>query len=191
MNKDTEGLKNDTNEEVVDSEITTEAEAVAEPETAPAAQDELAVTRQQLEDQKNDYLRLAAEFDNFRKRTRRDLADIIKSANESLILQLLDVLDNFERAIKSREENVDFEAYSKGVALVYDKLIGILTNAGLKRFDSLGEQFDPRLHEALMQVEAVDKEPETVAVELLPGYTLNEKVVRHAKVGVVKGKDEK
>jgi molecular chaperone GrpE len=191
MSKDTEGLKNNSDEEVTESASTAEAATVVEAVTAATEADELALVRQQLEDQKNDYLRLAAEFDNFRKRTRRDLADIIRSANESLVLQLLDVLDNFERAIKSREENVDSEAYSKGVTLVYDKLMGILTNAGLKRFESVGQPFDPRFHEALMQVEAPDKEPETVALEMQPGYMLNDKVIRHAKVGVVKGQDEK
>ncbi len=183
-----EDLKNSTEEAAVEVEAT--AEANAETATPIVEQDEAALLKQQLEEQKNNYLRLAAEFDNFRKRTRRDTADIIRSANESLIIQLLDVLDNFDRAMKSREENVDFETYSKGVALVYDKLNAILGNAGLKRFESVGEPFDPRLHEALLQVEADDKEPDTVANELSPGYTLNDKVIRHAKVGVTKKKEE-
>lgn len=183
---ESEGLKNNSNEEIEEVEAATEAESKA----TTAEPDELTLLSQQLEEQKNDYLRLAAEFDNFRKRTRRDVSDIIKSANESLIIQLLDVLDNFERALKSHDENVDMEAYSRGIALVYDKLLSILSNAGLKRFDAVGEPFDPRFHEALLQVEAEDKEPDTVANELLPGYTLNDKVIRHAKVGVTKKKDE-
>lgn len=185
---DKEGLKNNSEDEAVEIEVGADAEA--ETTTTVSGQDEVTSLKQQLEEQKNDYLRLAAEFDNFRKRTRRDTADIIRSANESLIIQLLDVLDNFDRAMKSREENVDFETYSKGVALVYDKLNSILGNAGLKRFDSLGEPFDPRLHEALLQVEADDKEPDMIANELSPGYTLNDKVIRHAKVGVTKKKEE-
>lgn len=185
---DKEGLKNNSEDEAVEIEVGAVTEA--ETTTTVSGQDEVTSLKQQLEEQKNDYLRLAAEFDNFRKRTRRDTADIIRSANESLIIQLLDVLDNFDRAMKSREENVDFETYSKGIALVYDKLNSILSNAGLKRFESLGEPFDPRLHEALLQVEADDKEPDTVANELSPGYTLNDKVIRHAKVGVTKKKEE-
>lgn len=185
---DKEGLKNNSEEKDFEVEVVTDAEADA---TTPVSElDEATQLKQLVEEQKNDYLRLAAEFDNFRKRTRRDTADIIRSANESLIIQLLDVLDNFDRAMKSRDEKVDFETYSKGVALVYDKLNSILSNAGLKRFNSLGEPFDPRLHEALLQVEADDKEPDTVANELSPGYTLNDKVIRHAKVGVTKKKDE-
>lgn len=185
---DKEGLKNNSEEKDFEVEVVADAEADA---TTPVSElDEATQLKQLLEEQKNDYLRLAAEFDNFRKRTRRDTADIIRSANESLIIQLLDVLDNFDRAMKSRDEKVDFETYSKGVALVYDKLNSILSNAGLKRFNSLGEPFDPRLHEALLQVEADDKEPDTVANELSPGYTLNDKVIRHAKVGVTKTKDE-
>lgn len=187
MNQETEGSKRTSIDDTTDDSATIEKTAIA----SDSAVDEVTMLKQQLEEQKNDYLRLAAEFDNFRKRTRRDVADIIKSANESLISQLLDVLDNFERAVKSQGEKVDFEAYSKGVALVYDKLNVILTGAGLKKFDSVGEAFDPRLHEALMQVEADDQDPDTIALELLPGYTLNDKVIRHAKVGVVKGKEEK
>ena len=187
MKQETEGTESTPIDDTTDQSATSEETATP---VEPAA-DEVTMLKQQLEEQKNDYLRLAAEFDNFRKRTRRDIADIVKSANESLISQLLDVLDNFERAMKSQGEKVDLEAYSKGVALVYDKLNGILTNAGLKKFESIGEAFDPRLHEALMQVEADDKEPDTIALEMLPGYTLNDKVIRHAKVGVVKGKEEK
>ena len=187
MSRESEGTKSTPIDD------TAEEAKAADETTTPieAAVDEVTMLKQQLEEQKNDYLRLAAEFDNFRKRTRRDIAEIIKSANESLISQLLDVLDNFERALKSQGDKVDIEAYNKGVALVYDKLNGILSNAGLKRFDSVGETFDPRLHEALMQVDAEDKEPDTIALELLPGYTLNDKVIRHAQVGVVKFREEK
>jgi molecular chaperone GrpE len=154
------------------------------------SQDEqIAVLTGQLDKARDEYLRLAAEFDNYKKRTTRDYVSLVKTANEGLIVELLELLDNFERAFKSREENSDAEAYHKGVSLLYDKLLGVLSREGLKRFDSVGQVFDPRLHEAVMQVEDDEAEPDTVATELQAGYTLNDKVIRHARVGVVKGKE--
>ncbi len=164
--------------EASESDATATAEAAAPP-------DELSQLKKQLEDQKNDYLRLAAEFDNYRKRTNREFSTLVKSANENLIGELIEVLDNFERAFKSREEKPDFEAYHKGMSLVFDRLNAILGRNGLKKFASLGEKFDPSLHDAMMQVEDGNMEPDTVALEIEPGYMLNDKVIRHARVGVV------
>ena len=101
------------------------------------------------------------------------------------------MLDNFERALKSRDEGVEPDSYSKGMSLVYERLVSILSNAGLKRFDSVGEPFDPRLHEALMQTETDEQAPDTVVSEFLPGYMLNDKVIRHAKVSVAKAREGK
>ena len=150
---------------------------------------QIAALIEQLDMARDEYLRLAAEFDNYKKRTMRDYVNLVKSANEGLIVELLEVLDNFERAFKSREENPDAEAYHKGVSLLYNRLLDVLSREGLKRFDSVGHIFDPRLHEAVMQVEDDGAEPDTIATELQAGYTLNDKVIRHARVGVVKGKE--
>jgi len=150
---------------------------------------QIAALIEQLDKARDEYLRLAAEFDNYKKRTMRDYVNLVKSANEGLIVELLEVLDNFERAFKSREENPDAEAYHKGVSLLYNRLLDVLSREGLKRFDSVGHIFDPRLHEAVMQVEDDGAEPDTIATELQAGYTLNDKVIRHARVGVVKGKE--
>jgi molecular chaperone GrpE len=150
---------------------------------------QIAALTGQLDKARDEYLRLAAEFDNYKKRTTRDYVNLVRTANEGLIVELLELLDNFERAFKSREENPDAEAYHKGVSLLYDKLIDVLSREGLRRFDSVGQIFDPRLHEAVMQVEDDGAEPDTVAKELQAGYTLNDKVIRHARVGVVKGKE--
>jgi molecular chaperone GrpE len=150
---------------------------------------QIAALTGQLDKARDEYLRLAAEFDNYKKRTTRDYVNLVKTANEGLIVELLEVLDNFERAFKSREENPDAEVYHKGVILLYDKLLDVLSREGLRRFDSVGQKFDPRLHEAVMQVDDDSAEPDTVATELQAGYTLNDKVIRHARVGVVKGKE--
>jgi len=106
---------------------------------------QIAALIEQLDKARDEYLRLAAEFDNYKKRTMRDYVNLVKSANEGLIVELLEVLDNFERAFKSREENPDAEAYHKGVSLLYNRLLDVLSREGLKRFDSVGHIFDPRL----------------------------------------------
>lgn len=164
---------------------------VSEETLSTSGQEAASLTAGQLEKAKDDYLRLAAEFDNYKKRTARDFANLVRTANEGLIVELLDVLDNFERAFKSREENPDLDAYHKGIKLLYDRLSETLAREGLKRFDSVGLKFDPRLHEAVMQVDGADSEPDTIALEIQPGYTLNDKVIRHARVGVVKAKDDR
>jgi molecular chaperone GrpE len=194
----TENEPNQVDSQTPKSEITeSPAEDQQEPEnnviaeTASASDQEAALlTTGQLEKAKDDYLRLAAEFDNYKKRTARDFANLVRTANEGLIVELLDVLDNFERAFKSRDENPDLDAYHKGIKLLYDRLSETLAREGLKRFDSVGLKFDPRLHEAVMQVDGGDSEPDTIALEIQPGYTLNDKVIRHARVGVVKARDD-
>ena len=158
-------------------------------EAVLSQEQQIAALTGQLDKARDEYLRLAAEFDNYKKRTTRDYVNLVKTANEGLIVELLELLDNFERAFKSREENHDAEAYHKGVSMLYDKLLDVLSREGLKRFDSVGQIFDPRLHEAVMQVDDDGAEPDTIATELQAGYTLNDKVIRHARVGVVKGKE--
>ncbi len=168
-------------------ETPAEEEAV---ETAPPTdEDRIATLERQLSEQQDRFTRLAAEFDNYKKRTSREFTNLIKSANEELIGELLEVLDNFDRAFESREKGADIEAYDKGMKLVYNRLLETLNRAGLKKFESVGEKFDPNLHDALMQVEDEEKEADTIAQEFQPGYYLNDKVLRHAKVGVVKGKE--
>jgi molecular chaperone GrpE len=165
--------------------------ADAEPaeEAAPSTDELAADLPRQVEKSRDDYLRLAAEFDNYRRRTAREFAAVVRNATEDLIVELLDVLDNFERAFKSREENPDLEAYDKGIKLLYGKLVEILSREGLQRLESVGQTFDPRFHEAVAQVESEEQEPDTVAIEVQAGYSLNDKVIRHAKVGVVKSNE--
>jgi molecular chaperone GrpE len=158
-------------------------------EAVLTAEQQIAALTEELERARDEYLRLAAEFDNYKKRTTRDYVNLVKTANEGLIVELLELLDNFERAFKSREENPDAEAYHKGISLLYNRLLEVLSREGLMRFDSVGQVFDPRLHEAVMQVEDDEAKADTIATELQAGYTLNDKVIRHARVGVVKGKE--
>ena len=146
------------------------------------------------EEDKERYIRMAAEFDNFRKRTARQYAEIIKNANEELILELLGVLDDFQRALESMSVDDDKqmgegENFLAGMKLIYEKLLATLTGRGVKPMDVLGKPFDPVYHEAVMQSPS-DEEEGTIISVVSPGYTINNKVIRHARVVVASSKDK-
>jgi molecular chaperone GrpE len=137
-------------------------------------------------DELNDrYLRLYSEFDNYRKRTNKEKLELIKSASEDLIVDLLPVLDDFERALKAFEDhNADPELIA-GVELIYNKLFNILKQKGLKPMDSMGKEFDTDYHEALTNVPAPSEDLKGKVVDVIQkGYLLNDKVIRFAKVVV-------
>ena len=139
------------------------------------------------------YLRLAAEFDNYKKRTARQFTEIVKNANEELIQELLGVLDDFERAIQNGDEankegkEIDKDTFLKGMRLIYDKLFSILKGRGVERFEVIDQPFDPQYHDAVMQLPS-EKDEGTIVGVISPGYTLNDKVIRHAKVIVASSK---
>jgi molecular chaperone GrpE len=138
-------------------------------------------------------LRLAAEFDNYKKRTARQFAEIVKNANEELIQELLGVIDDFDRAlqnvVESDKEGKDFEkdTFLKGMRLIYDKLLSVLRGRGVERFEAIDQPFDPQYHDAVMQLPS-EKDEGTIVGVISPGYTLNDKVIRHAKVIVASSK---
>jgi molecular chaperone GrpE len=141
----------------------------------------------ELEELRDLYIRKLAEFDNYRKRTQREFVELVRNANADLILQILPVVDDFERSLKALEgQNENFSAFAEGVRMIYQKLMGVLEKQGVKKIESVGKPFDPEKHEALLQVEAEGVEPNTVVEEHQPGYFLNDKVLRHAKVIVSK-----
>ena len=140
----------------------------------------------ELEELRDLYVRKLAEFDNYRKRTQREFVELVKNANADLILQLLPVVDDLERSLKAAEEGTTLEAFVEGVRMIYQKFQDVLAKQGLQRIESVGQPFDPHKHEALMQIEKEGVEPGTVVEEHQPGYILNERVLRHAKVIVSK-----
>jgi molecular chaperone GrpE len=141
---------------------------------------------EKLKEQEDRYLRLVAEFDNFKKRNARQYEIITQSAKESLITQFLEVIDNLERAIGSTE-NSDLESFKKGTNLIYQQLSELLKKEGIEAIETVGKEFDPNLHEAMLQVES-EKHPEGAIVdEMVKGYKLNDKVIRFSKVTVSKG----
>ncbi len=133
------------------------------------------------------FLRTYADFDNYRKRMQRDMADFRKYANEQLALELLSVVDHLGLALKhSGEAGEASQALRQGVELVYKQLRDVLEKFGVKQFSAEGEQFDPAKHEALMQVATDDVPDNTVVQVMQDGYMYHDKILRHAKVSVSK-----
>ncbi|MCI0595081.1 MAG: nucleotide exchange factor GrpE [candidate division Zixibacteria bacterium] len=160
-----------------------EAEAFVAAAEAKAA--ELAAQTKELEDR---YLRLAAEFDNFRKRTARDFQSVVKSANERLLLELLDLRDNFERALSNSAGNV--ESFRQGVELIAGQLDAILKKEGVEELEVDGRPFDPSTSEAIAHLKSERPEGEVLQV-LAKGYSLGGRVIRPARVTVSKGEKMK
>jgi len=129
------------------------------------------------------YLRLYAEFDNFRRRTAKEREDARKSEGKDVIVALLPVLDDFDRAIRSIENSTDITAVKEGVALIQNKLKNVLAQKGLKEMQSIGTAFDPEIHEAITNIPAPSDDMKGKVVdEMEKGYYLNDKVARFAKV---------
>jgi len=135
-------------------------------------------------------LRLAAEFDNYKKRTAKEYQQVIKTANENLILQLVNVLDNLERALHSSEKAENFDALHQGVELIYQHLMEILTREGLAAIEAMGKPFDPHRHEAVMQVQDGEHPADMVVGEMQKGYLLGDKLIRPSRVFVSRGPEE-
>lgn len=159
----------------------------AHEETAGDGKDELEQLKAQLAEQQEKYLRLYAEFDNFKRRTAKERADLMKTAGQEVITDLLPVLDDFERAERSVVEDMDIEVFAKGYALIKEKFFKTLQGKGLKAMESIGQPFDADLHEAITEIPAPeDKLKGKVVDEIEKGYWLNDKIIRYAKVVVGK-----
>jgi molecular chaperone GrpE len=137
---------------------------------------------------KDQCLRTAADFDNFRKRARRDIEDAGRRGREELLRELLPVFDNLERAVSHAESATDVKALADGIQMVMRLFADTLHRLGVERLDALGEPFDPALHEAIQQLETDEYPPGAVAAEVLAGYRIGERLVRPATVVVAKPK---
>ena len=141
--------------------------------------------QQELAEIRDKYLRLIAEFDNYKKRTAKEKLDLIKTASEDLMQHLLPVLDDFDRAKKSAEDEKSAETFTEGVALVYNKLYATLQQKGLKPMEQGDIAFDPELHEAISKLPAPNKAQKGKVLDFIEkGYYLNDKIIRYAKVVV-------
>ena len=151
-------------------------EQVAEEPKEPATEEKLA----ELQDK---YLRLSAEYDNFRKRTLKEKIDLQRSANESLLVSLLSVADDFDRALQSIDDARDIAAVKEGLNLISAKFNGFLSQQGVKEIDAGHKEFDTDLHEAITKIPAPSKKLKGKVVDVVQkGYYLNERVLRYAKV---------
>ncbi len=130
-------------------------------------------------------LRIAAEFENFRKRNISEKSDWIKNANQRIVLELCDVIDNFERALHPEIEK-NLEAYSKGIELIFQQLENVLKKEGVEKIEALEEEFDPNFHEALAHIPS-ELEENKIAAVIQNGYKMNDKVIRPARVAVSNG----
>ena len=142
----------------------------------------------QVAELKDKYIRLFAEFDNYKKRTIKEKVDLMKTAAQDTMSALLPVLDDFDRAKKNAEDkNTDVQFDDEGVLLVYNKLYNSLIQKGLQPMDSNGQDFDPELHEAITEIPAPNKEMVGKVIDTIEkGYLLKDKIIRHAKVVVGK-----
>ena len=179
--------ENDLNKEKptgFDPALSQESHSNSDREDSDQAKQE-AIAADRYAELNDKYLRLHAEFDNFRKRTNKEKIDIISTANAGILKDLLPVLDDFERGINTNETIDDVEIVKEGFNLIFNKFRGILIAKGLKPMDSTGETFDVEIHEAIANVPAPKKKQQGKVIEVLEkGYYLNDKVIRFAKVVV-------
>ena len=165
-------------EQPIEEQPESPAEAFQETGDGPA-EDETTALRRELDELKDKYLRLYAEFDNFRRRTAREKIDLGKTAAKETLVALLPVLDDFERAIKNDPN------FSEGIRLVYHKTLGVLELQGLRAMDSNGQPFDADLHEAVTEFPAPTPELKGKVVDTIEkGYYLHDTIIRYAKVVV-------
>lgn len=178
-----EELQNEVQEE-------TQAEAQQDAETDEPAkeetpEDKIAALQAELEKSQKEYLFLMAEFDNYRKRTLKEKADLIKNGGEKAMLELLPVVDDFERAMGALEQSADLESLKDGVKLIYNKFVKYLESQQVKPMESTGMEFDADIYEAVTTFPAPEESMKGKVIDTVQkGYTINEKVLRHAKVVV-------
>ncbi|MGA9225391.1 MAG: nucleotide exchange factor GrpE [Mesobacillus sp.] len=177
-------LEEETVEEVfAENEASEQTEEVPDQEQDPA-QLKIAELEAKLEDADNRYLRLQADFDNFRRRSRIELEASAKYKAQSVITDLLPAIDNFERALKMEVDNEQAKSLMQGVEMVYRSLLDALKNEGVEAIEAVGKEFDPHLHQAVMQAEDQNYGSNIVVEEFQKGYMLKDRVIRPAMVKV-------
>ena len=180
-------LKNEeTAQEAVENAEATQTEAPAQELTVEEQlANMLAEAQQMVNEERDKYLRLSAEFDNYRKRTLKEKAELIKNGGEKTLTAILPVLDDFERALKNMEATEATQAMKEGVELIFTKFNKVLAQEGLQKIETEGKDFDVDFHEAIALIPAPSEDLKGKILDCVQtGYTLNDKVIRHAKVAV-------
>ena len=174
--------QNESTEQPEEQKATNETAEEAKEETV---EDKLAASEAKLAEMQDKYLRQVAEFDNYRKRTIKEKADLILNGAEKTITAILPVLDDMERALKNMDKMEDVDAVKQGLDLIFQKFVKVLGDQGVKKIETENADFDTDLHEAIAQVPAPSDELKGKVIDCVKtGYTLNEKVIRHAQVAV-------
>lgn len=183
-----EGLEQQINEEIKDDKKIDEKKediVTEKKETEEVVSDTTKNMDEKLAEWQDKYLRLSAEFDNYRKRTLKEKMELIKTASEDVVLKIIPVLDDFERAIDYITNNDSNDAANNGVVLIYNKLKDILIQQGLKEIVALNSEFNTDIHEAVTKIPAPEEDMKGKIVDVIQkGYFLYDKVIRHAKVVV-------
>ncbi len=156
-------------------------EKAAESSPENAAQGEKEVSKED-EELNVRYMRLAADFQNYKKRVEKEKSDIYAYANEKIVVELLDVIDNFERALEHSNDNSD--GFAEGMNMIFKQFKGVLEKSGVEEMNAIGEQFDPNFHHAVLTENSAEHESGQVTQVLQKGYLLNKKVIRPAMVKV-------
>jgi molecular chaperone GrpE len=176
-------IANEESPEVAEAEVQPEAEPEPEPDPLEVAKAEVARIRDQL-------IRTAADFDNFRKRSRREVSDAEGRGRDEVFRELLPVFDNLERAVQASEGTTDIQALADGIRMVMKQFVDTLGRMGIERVSAVGKPFDPALHEAIQHLETTEYPPGTIAAEAQPGYKYGDRLLRPALVVVAKAPPE-
>ena len=159
--------------------------AAEETDASDNVSDELETLKKKYNGLNDSHLRLMAEFDNYRKRTLREKSELIKNGGEKALVELLPVIDDFERALQNIQASDDVKAIIEGVELIYNKFMSYLSQQGVKAIEAVGKPFDTEMFEAIATIPAPEPEMKGKVLDCVQtGYTLNDKVIRHAKVVV-------
>ncbi|MCI6985676.1 MAG: nucleotide exchange factor GrpE [Bacteroidales bacterium] len=171
--------------EAQNAEVESQNAEEEQPAKEETPEDKIAALQAELEKSQKEYLFLMAEFDNYRKRTVKEKAELIKNGGEKAMLGLLPVIDDFERAIDAIDKSSDVEGLKEGVDLIYNKFMKYLESQQVKPMESTGTDFDADIYEAVTTFPAPDESMKGKVIDTVQkGYTINEKVLRHAKVVV-------
>ena len=171
-------------EQLQDEQVQSEATQQEEKDELTLAYEKIAQLEAKLAETENRFLRLHADFDNYRRRVRLDMEAAEKYRAQSLVSDLLPILDNFERALQVQVEDEKAKSLLQGMEMVYRSLIEALKKEGVEAIESVGKPFDPHVHQAVMQVDDQNYEPNTVVEEFQKGYKLKDRVIRPAMVKV-------
>ena len=183
--KEEELQQEETQTEAQNAEVESKNAEEEQPAKEETTEDKIAALQAELEKSQKEYLFLMAEFDNYRKRTVKEKAELIRNGGEKAMLGLLPVIDDFERAIDAIDKSSDVEGLKEGVDLIYNKFMKYLESQQVKPMESTGTDFDADIYEAVTTFPAPDESMKGKVIDTVQkGYTINEKVLRHAKVVV-------